>query len=134
MRHRAALLGVLALVYTPSLIGCRHRQRMTLEMQWANDSELVQAGHVTTANNVCLRFVEAPDFFECLSAPGVAERLHAFEKPKVLVDFDITCDFHQVVADTLLAVDGRPVGIVEHGTAGSIGAHRLEYPFSGACQ
>ncbi len=32
-----------------------------------------------TGDMVCLRYENAPDFYECLFAPGIKERLQAFK-------------------------------------------------------
>jgi hypothetical protein len=104
-------------------------------MEWYNDRELrrdVLLGQ--TSDAACLKYIAAPDFYECLFAPAIKERLQAFKKEKVRVDFEVTCGSAGVVSYRIVAVDGRSVGIAQNAISGEMGySRRGEFPFFGAC-
>ena len=120
----------------PWLGGCAHTRNISREMRWADDSELMaHVPHATTSDAVCLRFIQAPHFVECLYAPEISGRLQAFQKKEVPVVFEVTCKSSDVAWYRPVTVDGRPVGVLENAIGGDIGtpARRSEYPFAGAC-
>jgi hypothetical protein len=105
-------------------------------MEWYNDRELrrdVLLGQ--TAGAVCLRYVDAPHFYECLIARGLPDRLQAFQKQKVRVAFEVSCRRGEVVGYRITAIDGRDVGILENALSGRMGGGNPpgEFPFFGAC-
>jgi len=116
------------------LSSCTHRRTFSTEMEWYDDRDLrrdVLMGQ--TADAACLKYVDAPHFYECLFAPGMRQRLREFEKEKVRVEFEVTCGTGGLVSYRIIAVDGRDVGILQNAISGEMDSPRGEFPFFGAC-
>lgn len=114
--------------------GCTHRRTFTTEMEWYDDSALRRDALLDqTADAACLKYVEAPHFYECLFALGVRERLREFQKDRVRVEFEVTCGSSGLVSYRIVAIDGRDVGILQNAISGKTDSPRGEFPFFGAC-
>jgi hypothetical protein len=129
-------LGPISLLALAAMLlsTCTHRRTFSTDMEWYDSRELrrdVLFGY-NMSDVVCLKYVDAPDSYECLFAPDIRERLQAFKKMKVRVDFEVTCRSAELVTYRIVAVDGRDVGILQNAITGRMG-NRNEYPLFDAC-
>lgn len=127
-------LAIIVFIGLAATSACTHRRIFSTEMEWYDSRELRRdvLFRYPTPDVVCLEYVDAPDFYECLFAAGIRGRLQAFKKMKVRVAFEVTCRSQVLMSYRIVAVDGRDVGIPQNAISGKMG-NRNEYPLFDAC-